>query len=66
MDNIISKFKTHFSIVKIKKKFMIKNNFSVSPKQKDETLTVIKDLLRNKVDCREISLNNLKKCTFYA
>ena len=45
---------------------MIKNNFSFSTNQKDETLTVIKNLLSNKVNCREISLNNLKKCTFYA
>ena len=46
--NIISKFKSHFSIAKIKKPIMIKT-FSFGPKHKDEIIAVSKCLLDSKV-----------------
>ena len=48
IDNIVSKFKTYQSIVKIKKHFKIKTTFSFSPTNKDEIVTIIKDLQNNK------------------
>ena len=36
IDNIVSKFKTHPSIIKNKKHFKIKTTFSFSPTSKDE------------------------------
>ena len=47
-DNIVSKFKTHPSTVKILKNFKIKTTFSFSPTSKDERVTIIKDLQNNK------------------
>ena len=42
--NIVPKFKTHPSIVKIKKHFKIKTTFSFSPTSRDEIAAMIKDL----------------------
>ena len=44
IDNIVSKFKTHPSIVKIKKHFKINTTFSFSPTSKDEIVAILKDL----------------------
>ena len=61
IDNIVSKFKTHPSIVKIKKHFKISTTFSFSPTSKDEIVAIIKDLQNNKAVGGEIPLNILKK-----
>ena len=47
IDNIVSKFKTHPSIVKIKKDFKINTTFSFSPTSKNEIVATIKDLQNN-------------------
>ena len=64
IDNIVSKFKTHPSIVKINKHFKINTTFSFSPTSKDEIVAIIKDLQDNKATGGEISLNILKKSNF--
>ena len=64
IDNIVSKFKTHPSIVKIKKHFKINTSFSFSPTNKDEIVAIIKDLQNNKAAGGEIPLNILKKSNF--
>ena len=64
IDNIVSKFKTHPSIVKIKKHFEIKTTFSFSPTSKDEIVAIIKGLQNNKAAGGEIPLNVLKKSNF--
>ena len=64
IDNILSKFKTHPSIIKIKKHFKIKTTFSFGLKSKDEIVAIIKDLQNNKAAGREIPLNILKKSNF--
>ena len=64
IDNIVSKFKTHPSIVKIKKHFKINTTFSFSPTSKDEIVAIIKDLQNNKAAGREIPLNISKKSNF--
>ena len=64
IDNIVSKFKTHPSIVKIKKHFKIETTFSFIPTSKDEIVAIIKDLQNNKAAGREIPLNILKKSSF--
>ena len=61
IDNIVSKFKTHPSIVKIKKYLKINNTFSFGPTSKDELVAIIKDLQNNKAAGGEIPLNILKK-----
>ena len=43
VDNIVSKFKTHLCIVKIKKHFKIRTTFSFSPISKDEIVGIIKE-----------------------
>ena len=48
IDNLVSEFKTHQSIVKIKKHFKINTTFSFSPTSKDEIVAIIKDLQNNK------------------
>ena len=64
IDNIVPKFKTHPSIVKIKKHFKINTTFSFSPTSKDEIVAIIKDLQNNKAAGGEIPLNFLKKSNF--
>ena len=64
IDNIVSKFKTHSSIVKIKKHFKIKTTFSFSPTSKDEIVAIIKGLQNNKAAGGEIPLHILKKSIF--
>ena len=64
IDNIASKFKTHPSIVKIKKYFKINTTFSFSPTSKDEIVAIIKDLQNNKATGGEIPLKILKKSNF--
>ena len=64
IDNIVSKFNTHPSIVKIKKHFKIKTTFSFSPTSKDEIVAIIKDLQTNKATDGEIPLNIFKKSNF--
>ena len=54
MDNTVSKFKTHPSIVKNKKHFKIKTAFSFSPTSKDEIVAIIKGLGNNKAAGGEI------------
>ena len=61
--NIVSKFKTHPSIVKIKK-LKIKTTFSFNPTSMDETVAIIKDFQNNKAAGGEIPLNILKKSNF--
>ena len=61
IDNIVSKFNTHPSIVKFKKHFKIKTTFSFSPISKDEIVAIIKNLQNNKAAGGEIPLNILKK-----
>ena len=58
------KFKTHPSIVKIKKHFKINTTFSFSPTSKDEIVAIIKDLQNNKAAGGEIPLTILKKSNF--
>ena len=62
--NIVPKFKTHPSIVKIKKHFKIKTTFSFSPTSKGKLVAIIKDLQNNKAAGGEIPLNFLKKSNF--
>ena len=62
--NIVSKLKTHPSIVKIKEHLKIKTTFSFSPISKDEIVAIIKDLQNNKTAGGEIPLNVLKKSDF--
>ena len=62
--NIVPKFKTHPSIVKIKKHFKIKTTFSFSPTSKGKLVAIIKDLQNNKAAGGEIPLNILKKSNF--
>ena len=64
IDNIVSKFKTHPSTVKIKKHFKINTAFSFSPTSKDEIVAIIKGLQNNKAAGGEIPLNILKKSNF--
>ena len=64
IDNIVSKFKTHPSIVKINEHFKIKTTFSFSPTSKDKIVAVIKDLHNNKASGEQIPLNILKKSNF--
>ena len=64
IDNIVPKFKTHPSIVKIKKHFKINTTFSFSPTSKDEIVAIIKDLQNNKAAGGEIPLNIFKKSNF--
>ena len=64
IDNIVSKFKTHPSTVKIKKHFKTKTTFSFSPISKDEIVAIIKVLQINKAVGGEIPLNILKKSNF--
>ena len=64
IDNIVSKFKTHPSIVKIKKHFKIKTTFFFSLTSKDEIVAIIKYLQNNKAAGGEIPLNILKKSNF--
>ena len=59
IDNIVSKFKTHPSIVKIKKHFKINTTFSLSPTSKDEIVALIKYLQNNTAIVGEILLNIL-------
>ena len=58
------KFKTHPSIVKIKKYFKINTTFLFSPTSKDEIVTIIKDLQNNKAVGGEIPLIISKKSNF--
>ena len=46
--NIVSKFKTHPCIVKIKNHFKIKTTFSFSSTSKDAMVAIIKSLQNNK------------------
>ena len=64
IDNIVSKFKTDPSIVKIKKHFKINTSFSFSPTSKDEIVATIIDLQNNKAAGGEIPLNILNKSNF--
>ena len=63
-DNIVSKFKTHPDIVKVKKHFKIKTTFSFSPLSKDEIVAIIVNLQNNKAAAVEILLSILKKSNF--
>ena len=67
IDNIVSKFKTHPSIVKIKKHFKTNTTSSFSPTSKDAIVAVIKDLQNNKATGGEIPLNilNISNFTFH-
>ena len=55
----MSKFKTHLSIIKIKKYFKINTAFSFSPTSKDEIVAIIKGLQNNKAAGGEIPSNIL-------
>ena len=57
IDNIVSKFKTHPCIVKIKKHFKIKTTFSFSSTSKDAIVAIIKSLQNNKATSAEIPWN---------
>ena len=59
IDNIMPKFKTHLSIIKIKKYFKINTAFSFSPTSKDEIVAIIKGLQNNKAAGGEIPSNIL-------
>ena len=55
--NIVSKFKTHPCIVKIKKHFKIKTTFSFSSTSKEAIVAIIKSLQNNKAASAENPLN---------
>ena len=54
IDNIVSKFKTRPSIVKINEHFKIKTTFSFSPTSKDKIVAIMKDLQNNKASGGQI------------
>ena len=64
IDSILSKSKTHLSIVKIKRHFKINTTFSFSPASKGEIVAIIIDLQNNKAAGGGIPLNILKKSNF--
>ena len=57
IDNIVSKFKTHPCIVKIRKHCKIKTTFSFSSTSKDAMVAIIKSLQNNKAASAKNPLN---------
>ena len=64
IDRIVYKFRSHPSIIKIKKHINTKEKFSFRLVSKEEIQAIIKDLPSNKASGGEIPLNILKKSDF--
>ena len=64
IDNIVSKFRNHTSIVKIKERYKVKDNFSFILATTEEIKAIIRDLPSNKAFGDEIPVNILKKSNF--
>ena len=64
IDNIVYKFRTHPSIIKIKERYKVKENFSFRLATTEEIKAIIRDLPTNKAASGEIPVNVLKKSNF--
>ena len=62
IDNIVYKFRNHPSIIKIKERYKVKENFSFRLATTEEIKTIIRDL--NKAAGGEIPVNVLEKSSF--
>ena len=64
IDNIVYKFRNHPSIIKIKERYKVKENFSFRLATTEEIKAIIRDLPTNKAAGGEITVNVLKKSNF--
>ena len=64
IDNIVYKFRNHPSIIKIKERYKVKENFSFRLATTEEIKAIIKDLPTNKAAGGEMPVNVLKKSNF--
>ena len=64
IDNIVYKFRNHPSIIKIKERYKVKENFSFRLATTEEIKAIIRDLPTNKAAGGEIPVNVLKKSNF--
>ena len=64
IDNIVHKFRNHSSIIKIKERYKVKENFSFRLVTTEEIKAIIRDLPTNKAAGGEIPVNVLKKSNF--
>ena len=64
IDNIVYKFRNHPSIIKIKERYKVKENFSFRLATTEEIKAIIKDIPTNKAAGGEIPVNILKKSNF--
>ena len=64
IDSIVYKFRNHPSIIKIKERYKVKENFSFRLATTEEIKTIIRDLPTNKAAGGEIPVNVLKKSNF--
>ena len=64
IDNIVYKFRNHPSIIKIKERYKVKENFSFRLATTEEIKAIIRDLPTNKAAGGEIPVNILKKSNF--
>ena len=64
INNIVYKFKNHPSIVKIKKRYKVKGNFSFTLATTEEIKTIFSDIPTNKAAGCEILVNILTKSNF--
>ena len=64
IDNIVSKFRNHPSIVKIKEQYKVKSNFSFRLATTEEIKAIIRDLPTNEAAGGEIPVNILKKFNY--
>ena len=65
IDNIVYKFRNHPSIIKIKERYKVKENFSFRLATTEEIKAIIRDLPTNKPAGGEIPVNVLKKSIFF-
>ena len=64
IDNIVHKFRDHPSIIKIKERYKVKENFSFRLATTEKIKAIIRDLPTNKAAGGEIPVNVLKKSNF--
>ena len=64
IDNIVYKFRNYPSIIKIKKRYKVKENFPFRLNTTEEIKAIIRDLPTNKAAGGEIPVNVLKKSNF--
>ena len=64
INNIVYKFKNHPSIVKIKKRYKVKGNFSFTLATTEEIKTIFSDIPTNKAAGCEMLVNILTKSNF--